>query len=239
MQATRSVVVVGVLLSALSLTAHADPKTHKRDCAKADATVRAVRVGDNKFAEFQYYSVGAAERIDCSEMPKKSNLPAILKPALAETMNKLQGVWMFNGYTTAVDKEDLHTYKYAAVTFFSDELKVDSREGNHADEVSDFPKSKHPEDDKAVLAGIKAKPGGAFTDKDIRKVSVISDWQDAGKRGGVYLQRASVVVGVYDAENKKCWTWNKITVTRPEKGGKPELDDIGTGVNEIKCDHLK
>ena len=90
-----------------------------------------------------------------------------------------------------------------------------------------------------MLDGIKAKPGEAFADKKLRKVAITSDWEDAGKRGGVYRKRASVVVGVFDAENSKCWVWNKITVVRPEKGGKPELDDVGQGVNEIDCKLLK
>jgi len=230
------VVLVGLGLGVTASAARAEE--HKQVCGKSDVTVRALMVG-KRFAGYKWYGVTPAERIDCKSMPKKkSNVPKNILTAIGETYSKLQGTWLLGETTTEVDKNDLHTYKYVTATFYSDELGVQTREGNSAEEVSEFPTSKHPEDDAAVLAGIKAKPGDAFSDKDVRKVSVISDWEDAGKQGGVWRKRAQVVVGVFDSENKKCWTWNKITVIRPEKG-KPEVEEVGVGVNEIDCKNLK
>ncbi|CAN5205382.1 hypothetical protein BH11MYX1_BH11MYX1_38970 [soil metagenome] len=216
----------------------APSKAHRQICGRGDLTARAIRVG-NGFSKFEYYSIGAPARVDCAKMPRKSNLPANLKAAVSDSYKGLIGVWIFNGYATGVDRADLHTYKYADISFWSDELDAPTRDDNHAPEVSAFPASAHPEDEKAIVAGIKAKPGDSFHDKEVRKVSVIGDWQDSGKRGGVYWQKANVIVGVYDAENAKCWIWNKISVVRPESGGKPELDNVGIGVNEIDCKNLK
>lgn len=125
-----------------------------------------------------------------------------------------------------------------ALLAFSAPAGGDDRKNNHAERVKSFPKSLMPAMHKQLLGLITGK--APFDDKQLRKIAVIADWGAWYKRDGIARQSLTAVVGVFDPENKKCWTWNRVYFFR-QRGDKrvfyQETDE--DSVNEIDCTLLK
>ena len=93
---------------------------------------------------------------------------------------------------------------------------VGGRAGQSAPKVHSFPSSVQPGLHEELLGLVRNER--PFSDKEIRKIAVTEDWGPWFKEGGVEKQAIRASVGVYDAQNGKCWVWNQVFFSRPREG---------------------
>lgn len=104
----------------------------ERGCGRRMFSARAVMMGSKPGIYGRVSgSTSFSERVDCKQIPSGSKFPKDLKPAVDEFLDREKsdgsatsaGVVTFDGkFYTETDKEDLHVYKYADLTYFDKQM---------------------------------------------------------------------------------------------------------------------
>ncbi len=114
---------------------------------------------------------------------------------------------------------------------------ADERKNNKAPTANAFPKSIKPQMHAQLMSLIKNE--SPFDDKRVLKIAVIKEWGAWYRENGVQQQDLHTVVGVFDAQNSKCWLWNEVYFMRQRGDSRVLFSGVQNRVNEIDCALLK
>ncbi len=117
------------------------------------------------------------------------------------------------------------------------EERQPDRSKNTAPSVDTFPRSVKPDLHGKLLSILKGQ--SPFDDKRVLKIAVTTTWGPWSRSYGVLQQYLVTAVGVYDAQNAKCWLWNVVEFYRQRGDARIHFAGTNGSVNEIDCAKLR